>query len=491
MLNYLQFGILSVVTMGLVVILSIGIEQLIGSLDEMLVPCQHGTEFINGKCSCLGTPFAGQYCETCVCQNDGYCVLGGGTTPSTSIYGCQCLVGTKFWGYYCDTCNTIDNKVETRDGKPDLSMNLAECELYAEINNKVFNNYFQVTVITDTIKADVCDKNPKGCYVRNDDIIFYNGCYSDNNDVDCERKDIPEVYKCVQKTSNCVGNCSTPYYGKLCDKVCFPDIRFNETQTDAATGKAKICRDNIINGGFCDVCNGHGTCGGDGCECDEHWYDYQNSKCSQTCGSVDGKICNGHGSCMLYGKKPGCRCAYGWKGDLCDIPCPGMLENGEACNNGGVCLFDIDTETTSCECNQKFRGKNCEIECPGKHLACDGHGTCNEIGECTCDVFPIKWEGEACNCSTPVTCNGHGFCKDNGECQCEFEYDPVNYCLECRKHFYGSECQFTCNPNGPLPEIELLDDEPTHNQYAIGIHLNPTFAAYDGLTKKNKYNVCL
>ena len=484
MLNYVQFGILSVVTMGLVVILSIGIEQLIGSLDEMLVPCQHGTEFINGKCSCLGTPFAGQYCETCVCQNDGYCVLGGGTTPSTSIYGCQCLVGTKFWGYYCDTCNTIDNKVEIRDGKPDLSMNLAECELYAEINNKVFDKYFQITVITDTIRADVCDKNPKGCYVRNDDVIFYNGCYSENNDVDCERKDIPEVYKCVQKTSNCVGNCSTPYYGKLCDKVCFPDIRFNETQTDAATGKAKICRDNIINGGFCDVCNGHGTCGGDGCECDEHWYDYQNSKCSKTCGSVDGKICNGHGSCMLYGKKPGCRCAYGWKGDLCDIPCPGMLENGEACNNGGVCLFDIDTETTSCECNQKFRGTNCEIECPGKHLACDGHGTCNEIGECTCDVFPIKWEGEACNCSTPVTCNGHGFCKDNGECQCEFEYDPVNYCLECRKHFYGSECQFTCNPNGPLPEIELLDDEPTHNQYAIGIHLDPTFAVYDGLTKK-------
>ena len=161
-----------------------------------------------------------------------------------------------------------------------------------------------------------------------------------------------------------------------------------------------------------------------------------------------------------------------------------MLENGEACNNGGVCLFDIDTETTSCECNQKFRGENCEIECPGKHLACDGHGTCNEIGECTCDVFPIKWEGEACNCSTPVTCNGHGFCKENGECQCEFEYDPANYCLECRKHFYGSECQFTCNPNGPLPEIELLDDEPTHNQYAIGIHLDPTFAVYDGLTKK-------
>lgn len=479
MSNYIQFGMLSLVGMALIVIVSITIENVIDSLDEILVPCQHGTKFINGKCDCSASPFSGQYCENCTCAH-GYCLLGGGTTPTTSVYGCKCDLGTKFWGLYCDQCNTKNSKVEVNQGLPDKSLSLSECQLYASVNGKTFNNYFQNPNYVRT----ECESNPKGCYIDSNNTIWFNDCYSDQNVVECNKPVSTDYYRCIQKSGNCTGNCSSPFYGPLCNKLCFADVTFESLSNSSLSNdpyKSILCSQTSFYGGFCDVCNGHGTCGGNGCDCDENWYNNGLNKCSMTCGSVNGKLCNGHGACVLYGNKPSCSCAIGWKGELCDIPCPGMLESYLPCSNVGLCKFDRDTEETSCECSPKFRGDKCQIECPGVHVACNGHGTCNNIGQCICDTSPVIWNGNSCNCSSPITCNGHGFCED-GKCTCDFEYEPFNNCLECRQHFYGSSCQFTCNPNGPLPDIQVLKSQPTIEKYKITVRLD-NLEIYDGVTK--------
>ena len=471
MINYIQFGMLSLIGMALIVISSITIENIINSLDKMLIPCQHGTKYVNDECLCAGTPFTGQYCETCTCQN-GFCLAGGGTTPTSSVYGCKCDTGTKYWGSFCQKCNTKDNKIQVEEGLPDLSLDIHECELYATNNNYNFNTYFQ-----NNPDTNLCDTNPQGCYVVGNNVYF-NGCGT--KDIECNRPDISEEYKCIQMGSNCTGNCSSPFFGTLCEKVCFPDVTYESTFSNTS-GDSAICAITRESGGFCDVCNGHGTCGGNGCECFENWYSNGLNKCSMTCGTVNDKTCNGQGACVLYGNKPYCSCTYGWKGELCDIPCPGVLDTNVPCSNNGLCTFDRDTEETSCECNQKFRGEFCEIECPGDTIACNGHGVCNEVGQCTCDISPVIWSGNACNCSSPISCNGHGFCED-GMCKCDFEYEPANNCLDCKKHFFGSTCQFTCNPNGPLPNIEVKPSQPTIEKYKITIRLD-SLEVYDGTTK--------
>ena len=100
----LRFGIFSGVGVALIVLIAIGVERGIKSLDSMLIPCQHGTPFVNGQCSCVDTPFTGEYCGKCNCAH-GFCTLGGTTKKITSDYGCRCPQGSKFFGFLCDQCN--------------------------------------------------------------------------------------------------------------------------------------------------------------------------------------------------------------------------------------------------------------------------------------------------------------------------------------------------------------------------------------------------
>lgn len=351
--QFVSLGVYGLVAAALVVMVSIGIENLINSLDSMLVPCQHGTEIgADGTCSCVDTPFEGQYCGTCKCKH-GSCVFGPGTTPSISDYGCRCLLDTKWFGLLCDTCNTVDN---------------------------------------DT----------------------------------------------------CTGDCKDGFSGDRCQNVCFPHLHYDDTTAADVTGDAATCRDLRLAGGNCDVCSGHGTCNSGQCECDENYFDDGLYSCSKTCPSDERGVCSGHGACKLFGGVPSCLCTSGWRGLKCDVMCPGVDINDRSCSGHGQCTVDFEQTppTASCNCNQKYRGVGCEHECPGV-TACTDNGVCDSSGVCTC--FD-DWVGPACDCSSSISCNNRGQCNADGQCECEGNFAGIN-CLRCKRNYWGSECQFYCDPN--------------------------------------------
>ena len=141
------------------------------------------------------------------------------------------------------------------------------------------------------------------------------------------------------------------------------------------------------------------------------------ARCSNTCPpSSNGLICSGRGACKLFGNTPGCLCESGWRGDTCEIACPGIEDTGKACNGHGNCMMDFKDDGSifaSCTCNEKFRGDACEFECPGVGEACTGHGTClvqNNEATCICQTGMLDWVGTGCNCTDLLSCNGHGSC---------------------------------------------------------------------------------
>ena len=100
---------LAIVGAAVIVLISLGLETIINNLDDMLVPCQHGTDYnkATASCNCIGTPFKGKYCGECDC-NYGQCMVGGTTPKAGSLYGCRCPIGTKRFGHKCDLCYTLD-----------------------------------------------------------------------------------------------------------------------------------------------------------------------------------------------------------------------------------------------------------------------------------------------------------------------------------------------------------------------------------------------
>ena len=58
-------------------------------------------------------------------------------------------------------------------------------------------------------------------------------------------------------------------------------------------------------------------------------------------------MCDEHGVC----KNDNCECRMGWYGEGCDQSCPGLIEHADGvleCNGNGKC----NTDTFQCECNQ-------------------------------------------------------------------------------------------------------------------------------------------
>ena len=359
-----QHGILALICAACVVLLSISIDSVIKSLDDILVPCQHGTSYSNGRCNCIGTPFHGTFCGECDCAN-GFCTEGGTTPRITSDYGCRCPHASKFFGYLCDVCF-------------------------------------------------------------------------------------------AQNKTDCTGDCDAGYRGDRCDRKCFPDVSYAETLGDMTTPDQYACHALRTSGGSCNPCSGHGTCEDGYCVCDDNWFDDEPSQCSKTCPvSPGGEVCSGNGVCRLYGDTAACVCARGWRGDDCSVECPGMAATGKPCTGNGACILDYTNNVPSatCECSGKFIGAACDAECPGDGEICTGHGTCEAQGgnaTCTCESDILEWTGPGCNCTDLITCNGKGRC-ESGSCVCDGNRAGKN-CMHCKENYYGSSCQFFCDPNSPTNE---------------------------------------
>ena len=257
----------------------------------------------------------------------------------------------------------------------------------------------------------------------------------------------------AENTTSCKGVCQNGFYGAVCDKTCKANIVQSDLFASTLSADALVCRNIRDNGGTCNYCSGHGLCDATGnCDCEKNYFNGPNGGCSQTCAIADnGKICSGHGVCEKIAGVPTCACEYGWRGTDCSVPCPGMEVNGVPCSGHGQCLVNYTgTPTTSCNCNQKFRGDACEIECPGEIVACSGHGTCDDVGVCACNspAGGVTWVGEACSCSDFITCSGNGNCMGNAQCQCIGNWDG-EHCRQCKENYYGSNCQFYCDSDGP------------------------------------------
>ena len=95
-----QLLIVALVGAAVIVLISLGLESVINNLDDMLVPCQHGTSYnkATASCNCMNTPFTGKYCGECDCSH-GQCMIGGTTPKAGSLYGCRCPIATKRLGH--------------------------------------------------------------------------------------------------------------------------------------------------------------------------------------------------------------------------------------------------------------------------------------------------------------------------------------------------------------------------------------------------------
>jgi len=343
-----QYGVFTFLGAAVILLLSFVIEKGINQVDEMLIPCQHGTSFIQGRCRCEGTPYNGTYCSNCMCEH-GSCSTEPTTPFRNSDFGCRCPTQSKRFGFLCDLCNAVDDN----------------------------------------------------------------------------------------ETEACKGDCKPDFFGAKCERICYPNLPYDNNNS--------VCNTMRASGGQCHACNGHGTCEDGFCECDDNWFDDGRDECVKTCpADENNQICSGHGTCRLYGDTPGCMCEKGWNGPNCDLPCPGITTTGVSCNNRGICNVDFEANVATCECNEKFRGPDCSIECPGDVVACNGHGTCDDVGVCTCQTN-VRWSQPSCKCSDELTCNAKGTCNAQEQCEC-FGNNAGQHCLECQKNWHGENCELYCDP---------------------------------------------
>ena len=238
------------------------------------------------------------------------------------------------------------------------------------------------------------------------------------------------------------------------------------------------------------VCSGHGACndgtaGTGACACEPL---YGGAQCERTCPSAGGLPCAGIGRCdggpngtftcdctaAVVGRwaGPACaRCAAGWLGVQCNIPCP--ADAGVVCSGRGTCR--LAAPAAVCDCDTGYAGPACGLRCPGPLLnPCNGHGTCAaDTGTCACAASAAAghweppdcavcvpgWSGFQCNKRCPLGPDGRpcagGLCAE-GQCvqcpdglcgaACDVAGDMCSP-LSCDVGFWGANCTGKC-PGG-------------------------------------------
>ena len=443
----IQYSIFTFAGCVFLFLIGFGIDNGIKEIDNLLVPCQHGTSFYQGMCRCDGTPFNGTYCSNCMCEH-GSCSM----SPAGE-YGCRCPSNTKYYGFLCDQCNTVDDACKG-DCLPGYYG--PKCDTTCDANG----TYTPCIGTCNMCHGHgTCDNGNCEC----DKDWFNNGLYQCNITCPPCAHGACELYG---GSPSCV--CEKGWHGTSCDIPC-PGL----------IGQ--------------DACSGHGTCSFDGtttCLCEER---FQGEDCSIECPG-DVVACNGHGTCT----EGVCECQTNVQWSQPSCKCADEL----TCNARGTCV----NETCECfgnfggdhclTCKENWHGDNCDTFC-NPYTTCNGHGTCYDgkcvcnldttkrifkdgllrdfvsyyspelnCGECVSNYFPKQaavdehglpagFEVPCQETCEPTTCN-FGICNTNfgapGEhlCDCPGHISDESFCLECEEHWYTENCNRYCIASGTL-----------------------------------------
>ena len=261
--------------------------------------------------------------------------------------------------------------------------------------------------------------------------------------------------KCYAKhntSDQCKGRCIENHYGENCNTHCIPGVPSNAERS--------VCSEVQASGGKCNICNGHGTCSGNGeCQCDAGYFTSRNGEqCSLSCESCP----SDRGLCTSIGGQLQCICKANYFGKNCEQSCKSV--NEMVCSGHGVCQFSVQ-RGLECVCNPMYIGDDCSAKCPGRDVVaepCNGHGTClfdsSNSPVCQCST---PWKTFDCGCVDEYTCNGHGTCNTlydgtNALCNClsvdaderaemeERRYGGQN-CEKCQENWWGSRCHLFCD----------------------------------------------
>jgi len=435
------YGYCMLVSAAFVALLSMSTDFFVSYVNDILIPCQHDTPWIQseGRCMCEDTSgvFAGKYCDECQCENLGICAVVVSSGQQTSRWGCRCPSHQKWVGTLCDHCNAVDQTESSCRG---------DCK----------EGYYGPRCNT------LCLSNWPETHEACQEIVAGSGtCNACNGHGKCSD----------QGACECDEGYFTSLGGEQCSMTC--------KNCDEASG---TCRS--IGGKLQCICKPN----------------YFGRDCSQSCLTKDSSFpCSGHGTCemdLLENLK--CVCNPHFTGDFCSVPCPGDNTFPTACSGHGTCTAKTTVDNTTigvCECQGSWESDDCSCN---ELFTCSGRGTCNADGSCECyDEGPSgpkiapeemhfagnacercqpNWFGATCHLycdlrkkyeSNPDTdglkigCNHHGTCKvitkdavEHITCACP-NTDPHTFCATCVPNYYPdirltsmsvSPCSIVCNP---------------------------------------------
>jgi len=243
----------------------------------------------------------------------------------------------------------------------------------------------------------------------------------------CVAEDCFEIYWIQPEVCSGNGECTEP-------DTCDCDAQFFGTECETA----EQCYGVDFNDPA--VCHGHGDCTApETCDCDIRLpYPYHlDADCGHTeCYNIehdDPAVCSGHGTCVDWDT---CECAP-YYGDECENwDCFGHTHDSPlACNNNvGQCV-GADT----CDCPDYPAGMTWDSECNPTLVGgggciddddCGGEGVGECVSECICLVgVGANCENWFCNSvanTDPAVCSGHGTCDRLGNCTCDAGHSGDN-----------------------------------------------------------------
>ena len=447
------YGYCMLVGASLVALFAMSTDFFVAYVNDILIPCQHDSVWLNNRCVCDNTAgvFAGTYCDECQCEHLGIC--GIVQQNLNSRWGCRCPSHQKWVGTLCDKCYAV--------GK-----------VGAECRGNCIKDHFGTKCNT------VCLPYARSTNGHCQEVTSGGGeCNACNGHGECNN------------LGGC--DCDSGYFTSLSGEQCLLGCEdagitcHNEGGTCMSIGGKLQC-----------ICNAN----------------YFGKDCDMTCPGVL-LPCSGHGSCSMDAfENLICTCSPHFTGEDCSLPCPGQNSYPTACSGHGQCV--VENEEAICECSGSWESDDCSCSAT---YSCSGHGTCNDDASCECfdESPPVNktvpeihfaggacercqdhWFGETCqlrcdparsyNSSVSdglnIGCNNHGSCelvKEFGVehilCLC-ISTDPDTFCETCMPEYY--------------PDINL----PNMTIAPCSVECNPQTCSYNGICNE-KYdgtnNMCI